>query len=306
MRNLYFGLCAMLSSCVCHADQINRMPVSETIELTEQEIAHSKGIAEAEGFQPMLFGGRPVEEGELLPNMNVGFCSVTVVGPETFVSAGHCHSTGSQASFTFKGARYNATCTRHPDYNNRTLLNDFALCKFSPKADFPKYGNLGVYDVEVGTIIVMNGYGKGSSGGRLHVGKMPVSRIVDQELYTSGNTVLGSGDSGSSAYLDTDLKEGPFKIVSVNSRAGGNMSILNRTGDPRAQSFFKDWASRNNAEICGVNKDCIGVKPPDPPIDPPPPPPKPEPPGHCVEEKSFVKMAQAKLKLFEEMLAGCK
>ena len=137
MKHLLTTFCLALSSCAVFAqDEIERMPVMSE-ELSDQEIAHARGLAEASGPEPMLYGGRPVEEGELLPNMNVGFCSVTVVGPETFVSAGHCHATGSSASFSFKGAKYTGRCTRHPQYNDRTLLNDFALCKFSPKADFP-------------------------------------------------------------------------------------------------------------------------------------------------------------------------
>jgi len=297
MKHLFL-MVVFLNSCVCTADEIDRMPVSGAM-LTEQEISYSRSIADAIP-EPMLFGGRPVEEGELLPNVNVGFCSVTIVGPETFVSAGHCHNTGSKASFVFKGTKYSATCTRHPDYNDRTLLNDFALCKFSPKGDFPVYGNLGVYPTAVGDVIVMNGYGRGSTQGRLHVGKMPIARIQGQEIWTEGATVLGSGDSGSSAYIDmADLKKGPFKIVSVNSRAGGQLSILNMTGDSRAQSFFKSWVQTNNTEVCGINKDCLK----DGPITPPPPP---DIPGHCVEEQSFVKLAEAKLKLFKDMLAGCK
>lgn len=294
MKSLFIIL-AFLNSCVITAQEVERMPTKGE-ELTEQEVSFARSIASI-NQEPMLYGGRPVEEGELLPNVNVGFCSVTIVGPEAFVSAGHCHSTGSKASFVFKGTKYSATCTRHPAYNNGTLLNDFALCKFSPKGDFPVYGSLGVYPVAAGDVIVMAGYGKGSSNGKLHVGKMPIARIRDQEIFTEGAVVLGSGDSGGSAYVDMqDLKKGPFKIVSVNSRAGGNMSILNMTGDSRAQEFFKSWAASNNTEICGINKDCLNS-------EPPPPPPAPE---HCVEEKRMYDMMLSKAKLFEGYLKNCK
>jgi hypothetical protein len=303
MKNLYFSFCLFLSSCVCHANDIEPMPTDKNEPLTEQEIAHSKAIAQTT-LEPMLYGGRPVEDGELLPNVNVGHCSFTVVGPETVVGAGHCNSTGSKIAFAFKGVRYSGPCTRHPNFNNNTLLNDYVLCKFSPKAEFPAYGSLGVYPTEVGQTIVLNGYGRGSVGGKLHVGKIPIARIRDQEIFTEGSVVLGSGDSGSSAYIDMDdFKKGPFKIVSVNSRAGGNMSILNMTGDSRAQSFFKDFAAKNSVEICGVNRDCIDApKPPDPPIDPPKPP---EVPGFCSIEKMLVDTLTTRLEFFKKGLAGC-
>jgi len=303
MKYLIAAVSLSLSSCCAFGEGIERMPVTDALELTDQEIAYAKSIAELDGPVPMLYGGRPVEAGELLPNVNVGFCSVTIVGPETVVSAGHCHNTGSKASFVFAGTKYSATCTRHPQYNNGTLLNDFALCKFSPRGDFPKYGNLGVYPVAPGDVIVMNGYGKGSTNGRLHVGKMPIARVQGQEIFTEGGVVIGSGDSGSAAYLDMpNLKDGPFKIVSINSRAGGRLSILNMTGDSRAQAFFKDWAAKNSAEVCGINKDCLGEDV----IIPPPPPLPPEIPSHCAEEKKMFDLQVSKLAFFESMLKKCK
>ena len=308
MKHLYFSFCLMLSSCVCHATDYERMPnfsLSLEDDLTDQEIAHAKELA---GPDLMLYGGRPVEEGDLPMVFNVGFCTVTVVGPEVIFIASHCVSNGSRATFVFKGERRNGICTRHPNYNGNTTQNDWAFCKFTPKIedkDFV-YSSLAPKLLSVGDKVVLNGFGKGSSNGRLHWGKMPISRVQGQEYITQGSVVLGSGDSGGSVFLDMeDISKGPFFTVAVNSRAGGQMSIFNYTAHENAQSFFKSYATQNSVGICGVNLECNnGGGAVDPPK--PPDPPKPEPPGHCVEEKSFVKMAEAKLKLFQDMLGNCK
>lgn len=311
MKNLYFGLCAMLSSCVCHADQINKMPNIDGLELTEQEIAHSRELSK-EPVDLMLYGGRVAESGELPMVFNVGFCTVTVVGPEVIFIASHCVSNGSSAQFMADGQRRSATCTRHPNYQPGPTQNDWALCKFSPAISNDKfvYSSLKPVEVEVGDKVVLNGFGKGSAG-RLNLGKMPVSRKAGQEIFTEGSVVLGSGDSGGSVFKNMeDMTKGPFYTVAVNSRAGGNLSIFNYTAHSSAQGFFSSYAEKNGVKICGINLipcnngEELPPNPP-PPIDPPLPP-KPEPPGHCVEEKSFVKMAEAKLKMFQNMLVGCK
>lgn len=290
---------AFANGCVATANEIDRMPVSGSM-LTDQEVSFSRSIADIIP-EPMLYGGRPVEAGELPMVMNVGFCTVTVVGPEVVHSAGHCHSTGSKASFTYKSVKYTATCTRHPEYNDNSLFNDFALCKFSPKLDMPIYGSLKAIDLAVGDVVIMNGYGRGSSGGRLHVGKLPIARLNgSQEYWTEGSTVLGGGDSGGPLFKDQpDLKTGAFNVVGVNSRAGGQLSIFNRTGHPNAQAFYKSFAEKNSVEICGVTKDCVGGG-----EEPPPPPP--DVPGHCMEEKRMFDLAVNRMKVFEGHLKNCR
>lgn len=302
MKHLIATFFLSLSSCAVFAqDEIERMPASG-LELTEQEIAYAKEMASLSVPEPMLYGGRPIEPGELPISVNLGHCTATILGKETIITAGHCNNSGSRIAFSFAGNRYSGACTRHPQYNDRTLLNDYTLCKFSPKADFPFYASLKPVPVAVGDIMTMQGYGRGSTGGKLHVGKQPIARILEQagEIWTEGSVIYGSGDSGGSNYLNIkDLKTGPFTVISITSRAGSNLSISNMTGDARAQSFFKDWVAKNSVEVCGINWDCQGD------VVPPPPPPPPV-PGHCVEEQSFVKLAEAKLKLFKDMLAGCK
>ena len=304
---IYFSMCLVLSSCVCTADEIEKMPNFKSDDsLSEQEIAHAKELA---GLDTMLYGGRPVDEGDLPMVYNVGFCTVSVVGPEVIFIASHCVSNGSKASFIHAGVRRTGVCSRHPQYNDRTVQFDWALCKFSPKIEDENYiySSLEPKLLTIGDKVVLNGFGKGSSNGRLHWGKMPIVRITSQEYITEGSTVLGSGDSGGSLFADmVDLKAGPFHTVGVNSRAGGGMSIFNYTAHESAQNFFKVYASTQSVKICGVNlnpcKNSSGElpKPPDPPD-----PPKPEVPGFCSIEKMLVDTLAERLKFFQKGLDAC-
>ena len=300
MKHLLTSFFLALSSCAVFADKIEKMPLIEDGELSDQEIAYAHDLAGMDAFDTTLFGGKPVEEGELPMVFNVGFCTVTVVGPQVIHSASHCHSTGSTAAFTYKGVRRTAVCTRHPNYNGGTTQNDWALCKFSPaieEKDFI-FGSLKATKLNIGDMLIMNGYGRGSSNGRLHWGKAPIARITTQEYWTESSTVLGGGDSGGPLFKDqASLKSGPFLVVGVNSRAGGSTSIFNYTAHENAQSFYKSYAASNSVDICGVTKECgVGVEPPPPPSDIP---------SHCKVEKLMFDAQVNKMKYFEKMLLGC-
>lgn len=303
MKHLLTGFCLALSSCAIFADSAEKMPLVLDDGLTEQEIAYAKEIVEADGFEEMLYGGKPVEDGELPMVYNVGFCTTTLVGPETMFIASHCVSNGSKASFIYKGVRRTGVCTRHPQYNDRTVQYDWALCKFSPAIEDAEaiYSSLEPKLLSVGSKVILNGFGKGSSNGRLHWGKMPIVRISGDEYITQGSTVLGSGDSGGSLFNDMDdLRKGPFFTVGCNSRAGSGMSIFNYTAHEKAQSFFKSYADSQNVKICGINlvpcKNLAGsVEPPPPPKDP----------VHCFEEKRMFDLMVNKMKLFEGFYKTC-
>ena len=302
MKHLITSFCLALSSCAVFADNIDKMPLVLEDDLNEQEIAYARELAGMTEFDTTLFGGKPVEEGELPMVFNVGFCTVTVVGPQVIHSASHCHSTGSGASFIYKGVRRTAVCTRHPQYNGNTTQNDWALCKFSPAIDDKDFifASLKATKLDIGDMLILNGYGRGSSNGRLHWGKAPVARITTQEYWTESSTVLGGGDSGGPLFKDqSSLKSGPFLVVGVNSRAGGRTSIFNYTAHENAQSFYKSYAQSNSVDICGVTKECGEG------AEPPPPPPV-EVPAHCKVEKLMFDAISNKMKYFASQLEACK
>lgn len=253
---------------------------------------------------PALFGGKEIKPGELEFSVSIGNCTASIVGPRVIMTAAHCRANNSSVTFTLKGARYSGKCYAHPQYSKgRWLNNDFTLCVMSADIETKIMASLAPVGMAIGDTIIMQGYGAGSAGRRLNLGKTKIVRIDDMDITTASSVKLGGGDSGGGLLKDTaDLKAGPFVVVGVNSRAAtsGNQSYFNRVNLERTQVFFKDVANKQNVKICGINLDCHGEKPEEPGEPPAPV------PTHCKEEGYFAEMFSKKHDFFKQKLTLCK
>lgn len=223
----------------------DNMPIDDTVVTQGQEL-------------PTLIGGREAREGELPISVFIQNCTATVVGPNVILTAGHCRQSGSDVSFIVGRTRHSGTCTRHPQFNNNNLNNDFTLCKVSPRINLRVFGDLSPVNVRNGDQVTMQGFGNDRLG-VLQVGTAQIVQINDQDLITNSRVKLGGGDSGGGLFLGTpNLERGPFLLVGINSRVSrnGNNSFFNRGNLQRSQDFFRDFARDNRVSICGVNDDC--------------------------------------------------
>lgn len=257
----------------------------QLVELSREETNIIKNL------KPKLYGGRKIKDGELRPSVYIGNCTATIVGPQTIITAGHCRSSGSSASFTYDRVRYSGRCTRHPNYSkNGWLNNDFTLCKFEPSIDMPVWGSLRPLEVKVGDIATMQGYGAGSNG-VLNVGSAAIVRINYMDFITESSVHLGGGDSGGALFAKVDdLVNGPFNIIGINSRGSRNRSLFNIISLDRSQTWFKKWIDDNKTEICGINKHCGdgGIEP-----------------DTCPVERDILKMLESETSLAKENLEAC-
>lgn len=218
----------------------------------------SSEIGVADDVDRVLIGGRPAKPGELPISMFINNCTATLVGPEALLTAAHCRQTGQRIFFRTKATDYSGVCTRHPRYNNNTVDNDFALCRFSPKLVSKYYASLSPVPVAVGDKVTMQGYGRNQLG-VLYVGESVVDRINSQDIQTNTKVKLGGGDSGGALFVYAkDLYKGPFIQIGINSRGAvnGNRAYFNRVNLARSQKFFADWAKANKVAICGINAKC--------------------------------------------------
>lgn len=242
-----------------------------------------------------LVGGRRARDGELPFSVFIQNCTASIVGPEVVLTAGHCRDSGDRVVFNLNGVRHEGRCAQHPQFNNRTLNNDFALCKFSPAlSDSSIFASLEPKRVNRGDDVVIQGFGE-TDFTRKRLDIVNIAAIDDQDLFTNDrNTKLGGGDSGGGLIINTDLFKGPFVIVGVNSRVqiNGQVSFFNRVNLDRSQQFFKDFARANNVEICGVTENCEGEDPPPPNND-------------CDAEQDIVDFFAQELENAKEVLREC-
>jgi hypothetical protein len=253
----------------------------------------SSAFADNEGEKmmssPALYNGTRSVQSEFLPMGWLGMCTATAVAKDVIYTAAHCVSNGQRVKFSsrFDGKAYYAICSKHPRYNDRTVYNDWALCKLEAGATFPEEMPLASFlekTPEVGQKLLLNGYGAPTVGTH-HWGPATFDRVNGQDLVICDRVVLGGGDSGGSLLEWSEDRSGKsgFKIVGVNSRAGGGCSYFNRISHEEFGSFARDYEKQRGVKLCGISAVCTGSTPP----PPPPPPPQPTNCWQVYEEFAF-------------------
>lgn len=261
-----------------------------TLFLSITDIALAEDKENRDEFSHQLIGGRRATDGELPFSVFIGNCTASIVGPKVALTAGHCRSTGQTISFVIGQVRHQGSCRRHPDFNSRTLNNDFTLCIFQPEVDDPsRFASLIKANVSVSDRVTLQGFGQNDLG-NLRVGDAPIVEIDGQDIITESSVKLGGGDSGGGLLLGTpDLRRGPFVIIGINSRASvrGGFSFFNRTNLDRSQDFFSGFARANNVKICGINDSCQDLD------------------DRCSAERDIVKFFEDELDNAKEVLRQC-
>ncbi len=247
---------------------------------------------------PMVFQGTKSVDGEFPEVGFLGFCTATAVGPRVIYTAAHCVSNGQKVNWKMRknNVSYSGTCSKHSEYNDNTVFNDYAFCVLNetlPSDTVFASFNISANPVS-GDKMLVNGYGKPQLGTHYY-GEAEITGIQQQDLVTCKGARLGGGDSGGSLFAWTIDRSNPSKhiINGTNSRASSSCSYFNSTSHPNFISWARPFANNRSLEICGVNKDCNVPTPP--PIDP----------NKCKEERGIITWIQKELGIAESQLKLC-
>lgn len=268
----------------------NHAPVYKLIDL---ESRFDDGFA-----SPMVYQGTKSIEGEFPEVGFLGFCTATAVGPKIIYTAAHCISNGQRVNWKMRknGVSYGAVCNKHPQYNDRSVFNDYAFCildnKMPEDSVFASFDTVKV--LQAGDEVLLNGYGAPNLGTH-YWGKANVRGISGQDIVTDGPANLGGGDSGGAfLFWTVERKDATKHIIhGTSSRAGGGRSYFNATSHPNFKPYAESQVDKcgggSDCYLCGVTKDCT----------------KPFNPNLCLQEQKFASILKAEFLRSEESLKLC-
>lgn len=265
------SLMALLLSVTCFAGQAlaDRPEPPDSVDLESINPQQS-------GSQPMLTGGVVAEANakEWRSNLRViaggSSCTGTLVGQDTLLFAAHCIRNGGTVNLRIGGSQtVSGTCTHAPGYSPKdnewlATSRDWALCKLTKTV---RNVTFEVVNTDKAFItrahVLLTGYGCTAQGatasdGKFRIGYTQITAMPDQKsnyIETKGEVAVCFGDSGGAVYFSSihgSVVEGR-RLVAVNSRGNiSDTSYLSATATDDFIAFATDWASANNAQICGV------------------------------------------------------
>jgi hypothetical protein len=169
-----------------------------------------------------------------------GFCTGTLVGKKTVLTAGHCVESGTSYTFQIQGGTYAVSkALRHPQYNENVMnnggynANDLALM-FLSQAPNVAPAAISTAAPTVGLPLTIVGYGVTSENGQddgRRIGQNAVGWVSATELGWNGSSTTSTtcyGDSGGPAFATINGQEVQISICSRGTDVCGVDDVQTR------------------------------------------------------------------------------
>ncbi len=226
---------------------------------------------------PPLIGGKIVKQSDYPAIVWIGWCTASIVGPRTVITAGHCFDGDGKAEFTLNGTTYKLQLTQSPHYDDHSEYDsnldgkdsDLSLGVTSQVIQGVKPISVGGTPV-VGKVLTLFGYGcsqpdESGDDTKLRSGKNSVAEVRENGMLLKGFLKGASGcpgDSGGPAIAR--LADGTLTILGIASQVGFQDNGLRKpeTYEARmdtvlAQDFLSTFSKAHNVDICGFNSTCL-------------------------------------------------
>lgn len=205
-----------------------------------------------------------------------GYCSATLIGPRTVLTAAHCVHGEKSGWFAndFIGESWSEVRS-HPNYDKNSDY-DIALVILDSSVDNVTPARLGKASVSAGDPLTLIGYGYSNNDtstwrpNEKYVGENTVSSVDPLWFAYKGHSNNCSGDSGGPAFTGDAL-------VGVHAWGDGNKACSATTGWDVRVDIYIDWLIDNAADSLSF-ADGSQSNTPDSPISTPPVPTQPDTP----------------------------
>lgn len=223
-----------------------------------------------------LIGGDPVPAGqwqdivyiEYRVGTGASYCTATIVGKRTILTAAHCARNMGNVTFTHNGKKYTAVITRSGKYE--TMGHDMALGYVAEDIVGAKPYTIGG-ESKTGIEGQLLGYGctsasgNGGNDGILRIGTSMIVKVSNYNIIlSSGKAITCSGDSGGPTFVQVDGKP---RLLGIHSQSDFQSTSYDiRTDHADSRSMLSDFATKNSTVVCGINStandvECSGGSP---------------------------------------------
>ncbi len=193
------------------------------------------------------------------------FCTGTVIGNNSILTAGHCFSDGNipketTATYVTKPDGIILTAGQifvHPgfqyDISLGAIFNDLAIVRTTENLNLPVLSILASRQLEAGTLVGIYGYGldENGSAGYLRSGNMIIDSVTPNHLISTYNEYSNpcNGDSGGPVTYSLPDQNGNVVSVaiagiissgSVENCERGDVNLFTNLGNPSIINFISD------------------------------------------------------------------